>query len=451
MKRKLPTEAKVGIFVLLAILVLAYITIDVSQLGFTSRGTYTVNAIMNNAEGVTKKTPVQVAGIPVGAVEKVELLENHSAKVVMRIKDGVKIPKDAEIQVRIRGVLGDTYLEVLPGPGGATGELLESGENITKVRRRADYQDLFGDVSDITQNVKDITESLKAYTEVDRSHAAHILKNMEVLTANMAKFTNNNLGNMDAIVSNMRELTSELRTLAKDSGGEVQVAINRISELTNKISTGEGTVGRLLNDPTTIEKTNEILDNVSELTKSYSGMRTELSYHMEYLGGEGEVKNYVGFKLQPRPDKFFLFEVVHDPNPSATTNNEITTVSTGGITSVITTETEKFNKIRFSAELGKKFGGFTLRGGLIESTGGVGVDYQWGPVTASLNAFDFSADRPQLKFLTQLNITPSVFVLGGLDDFISREHGLNWIMGAGIRLTDEDIKSLIGGVAGLAR
>lgn len=449
MKLKLPTEAKVGIFVLAAILLLVYITIDVSQLGMSSRGTYILNTVMTNAEGVTKKTPVQVAGIPVGAVEKVELMENRTARVVMRIRNEVQLSPDAEIQVRLRGVLGDTYLEVIPGT--ETDKILENGQTISKVRRRADYQDLFGDVSEITQNVKDITESLKTYTEVDRSHAAHILKNMETLTGNMAKFTNANMGNMDAIVANMRALTDDLRALSKNSSGDVEVAINRISELTNKISNGDGTVGRLLNDPTTIEKTNEILDNVGDLTKTYTGMRTELSYHMEYLGAEGDVKNYVSFKLQPKPDKFFLFEVVYDPNPPGSKSTEVTTVSTGGIDSVITTETEKFNKVRFSAELGKKFGDFTLRGGLIESTGGVGVDYEWGPVKASLNAFDFSADRPQLKFLTQLNITPSIYILGGLDDFISAQHGLNWVMGAGIRLTDEDIKSLIGGAASLAR
>ncbi|HEX5035078.1 MAG TPA: hypothetical protein VFW62_11405, partial [bacterium] len=228
-------------------------------------------------------------------------------------------------------------------------------------------------------------------------------------------------------------------------------ALNRINEITGKVNDGQGSIGKLLNDPTTVEKTNEILENISGLTDGVRRIQTELMYHMEYLGETGDVKNYVGLKFQTRPDKFFLFEVVHDPNPSPSEKTQITTVTTaGGASSVVTTETQDFNKIRFSAQLGKQFQDFIVRGGLIESTGGFGLDYNKGPVGVQFSAFDFSADRPHLKFLTQLNLTRSLFFVAGVDDFISKEHDPDWFFGAGVRFTDEDIKSLLG-TASLAR
>jgi hypothetical protein len=48
-----------------------------------------------------------------------------------------------------------------------------------------------------------------------------------------------------------------------------------------------------------------------------------------------------------------------------------------------------------------------------------------------------------------MNITPSIYVLGGVDDLASTTHDFNWVMGAGLRLTDADLKSLIGGAAGI--
>jgi phospholipid/cholesterol/gamma-HCH transport system substrate-binding protein len=256
---------------------------------------------------------------------------------------------------------------------------------------------------------------------------------------------------MEAVVANMRALTDQLRALSATSTPDIEIALKRIAEITDKVNSGQGTVGKLFNDPQTIDKTNEILDTVNDLTSGIKRIETEINYHMEYLGSTKDVKNYIGLRFQPRPDKFFLFEIVHDPNPSPSTSNQITTVTTaGGATSTITTETQDFKKVRFSAELGKKLYDFTLRGGLIESTGGFGIDYTKGPVALQFSAFDFSADRPHLKILSQLNLTRSIFFVAGLDDFISQEHGLDWFFGAGVRFTDEDIKSLLG-TASLAK
>ncbi|MDX1387244.1 MAG: hypothetical protein R3257_06605, partial [bacterium] len=65
MKRDISRDAKIGIFALILLGILAYITIDVSNLAISPGATYMVYTVLENAEGITKKTPVQVAGIPV--------------------------------------------------------------------------------------------------------------------------------------------------------------------------------------------------------------------------------------------------------------------------------------------------------------------------------------------------------------------------------------------------
>ncbi|HCU25315.1 MAG TPA: hypothetical protein DF383_09870 [Deltaproteobacteria bacterium] len=448
MKKKFSTEAKVGVFVLVTIAILAYITIDVSQLGFTPGGTYKIYTIMDNAEGVSKKTPVQVAGIPVGVVSDVELTPDKKARVEIELRKDVKIGQDVQAEVRTRGVLGDTYIEIFPGTPGlpAIGE----GGTISRVKEPADYQQLVRDLSTLTGDLKEITSALKTYTVSEKSYTAEILKNMQTLTKNLADFSTDNAQNMNTIVVNLRGLSSDLRSLYANTSGDIETSLNRISQIAQKVDSGQGTIGRLINDPSTIKKTNEALDNINELTGGFRRMEAELSYHLEYLGTTGDVKNYFSFKLSPGPDKFFRFGVVYDPNPPPTKSTQVTTVTTGsGATSVIETETQDFDKVRFTAELGKKWREFTVHGGLIESTGGVGIDYDRGPVSLQFSAFDFT-NGPHLKFLTQLNLLRSLFVVGGVDDFLNRDHAPDWFLGAGVRFTDEDIKSLIGGAAAFA-
>ncbi|MCE9625628.1 MAG: MlaD family protein [Deltaproteobacteria bacterium] len=449
MRKKFSTEAKVGVFVILAIALLAYITVDVSQLGWTPGGTYKIYTLMDNAEGVTVKTPVQVAGIPVGTVSGIALTPDRKARVEIELRKDVKLGDDVTAEIRTRGVLGDTYIELFPGRADA--QEIAPGGVVGRVKQPADYQQLVRDLSVMTADMKEVTAALKTYTVSEHSYTAEILKSTQVLTANLATFTNTNAANMNAIVNNMRILTDQLRGFSQNSTPEIEASLKRIAEITEKVNSGQGTVGKLLNDPQTAEKTNELLDNINGLTEGIRRIETEVNYHMEYLGSTKDVKNYVGLRFQPRPDKFFLFEVVHDPAPSPSKSTQITSVTTsGGATSTITTETEDFHKVRFSAELGKKFHDVTVRGGLIESTGGFGIDYTKGPVAVQFSAFDFGADRPHLKLLSQLNVTRSLFLVGGLDDFINPQHGLDWFMGAGVRFTDEDIKSLLG-TASLAK
>jgi phospholipid/cholesterol/gamma-HCH transport system substrate-binding protein len=162
------------------------------------------------------------------------------------------------------------------------------------------------------------------------------------------------------------------------------------------------------------------------------------------------VKNYFSIALKPRPDKYFLLEFVSDPHPSPTFSTTTTNVTAGGVTTSVLTEREevKNSRLLISAQFAKKFYDFTIHGGLIESTGGVGLDYNKGPFSLQFSAFDFTNtagnQNPHLKVMGTMNLTKGFYLLGGVDDFISKQHGPDWFFGAGLRFLDEDIKSLVG-------
>jgi phospholipid/cholesterol/gamma-HCH transport system substrate-binding protein len=126
-----------------------------------------------------------------------------------------------------------------------------------------------------------------------------------------------------------------------------------------------------------------------------------------------------------------------------------TEITAGGTTNTIHTLTSTYEpeKFRFSAQLAKKIYDFTLRGGIIESRGGVGLDYDKGPLSLKFSAFDFSTkygDKPHLKAWGSLNLTKNFYFVGGADDIINPHQPVDWFVGGGLRLVDEDVKNLIG-------
>jgi phospholipid/cholesterol/gamma-HCH transport system substrate-binding protein len=446
MNPKLSAPAKVGLFAAVAIVIVVYLTLRVSDLRFSPAGTYYIYLEMDSADNIDYKTPVQLAGIQVGIVQEIQLTPDNRARLKLKIRKGVVIPRDVSAQVRVKGALGNTYLELIPG---RPDEKLEEGETITKVTPVADFNELVRNLNEVALKLKDITGSIQNYTVSETSPFAKILKNMEHLTDSLAGFAGKNRESMDLIVVNLRQLTKSLNAMVDRSSENVQASLQRIESITRRIDEGKGSLGKLINDPSTAEKVDEALDNVNNVVGGVSRLETELGYHMEYLGTTNDFKHYVTLNLKPRPDKYFILEFVSDPDPSPTRTTTTTNVTAGGVTTTVVTnkeETEQ-NKLRISAELAKKFYDFTLRAGLIESTGGAGLDYDHGPFGLHFSAFDFTTgekDNPHLKGWATVNVTKGLYFLGGVDDFISTRHGPDWFLGFGIRFLDDDIKSLLG-------
>src|SRR5512134_63053 len=107
-------EAKVGIFVLLGILFLTYFTFRVSKWGGIARGGYDLTVEFDSAAGLEPKADVKMAGVPIGKVEQLKL-EGTRARLVLRIEEGVSIPGDSAASIQSQGLLGEKYVEILPG------------------------------------------------------------------------------------------------------------------------------------------------------------------------------------------------------------------------------------------------------------------------------------------------------------------------------------------------
>lgn len=448
MYKKFGPETKVGLFAILCIVIISYATIKVSDRSIIAGGSYKFTVIMDTAIGLKTKTPVEISGIQVGVVSKISLDENDHAKVTLSIGKGVRIPEGTKAYIRSKGFLGEIFVELRPGP--VENPAVASDSELPYGGVTGDVNMLLTQFNDIAKDVKSVTGSLKEMIGSDNASPVYrAVQNLDSFTAAMKDVTVSNEANLNRIIYNLATLTDQLKNVVQDNRANIDNSLANISDVTNKIASGEGTIGKLVNDDATVNKMNDVADNLNETLGGLKKLETEIGYHGEYLGGTHDFKQYVHLNLMPAPDKGFLFEFVSDPQPSPNFITRNIDIAAGGATSAVrtTTATIEKNQFRFSAELAKKFYDFTFRGGVIESTGGVGLDFDKGPVGLKFSAFNFGTEygqKPHLKAWGNINITKSLYLMGGMDDFINPNQPKDWFLGAGIRLVDDDIKSLIG-------
>ncbi len=120
MSRDNGLELKVGSFVLLAILALTFFIISISDLSIFEKGRH-IHVIFGFASGLREAAPVRLAGVEVGLVRKLQVFVDGAdgrktkVRVNVWIKGNIAIPQDSKITINQLGILGEKYLEIIPG------------------------------------------------------------------------------------------------------------------------------------------------------------------------------------------------------------------------------------------------------------------------------------------------------------------------------------------------
>ncbi len=140
--KKYAMETTVGIFVVIGLLCVAYMTVKLGHVSLLGQDTYPLYAPFTTVSGLRAGSPVDVFGIEVGQVERITIdQKNQMARVELRIKNGIQIYDDAIATIQTEGLIGDKYLSISPGGGGA---LLKPGGTIIQTQPAADFLDLLG-------------------------------------------------------------------------------------------------------------------------------------------------------------------------------------------------------------------------------------------------------------------------------------------------------------------
>ena len=130
----------VGVFVLIGILCLVYLSIKLGRLELFG-GDYAVRADFDSVAGLKKGASVEIAGVEVGRVESIALeAQAGRARVFLKMRRDIKLQEDVIASVRTRGIIGDKFVMLKPG-GSET--LIPVGGVIRETEGAVDLEELF--------------------------------------------------------------------------------------------------------------------------------------------------------------------------------------------------------------------------------------------------------------------------------------------------------------------
>lgn len=135
-------EISVGIFVLMGILCVGYLTIRLGKMEWIGDNYYPVYARFQSVSGLKVGATVEEAGVQIGQIDGISLdQERKVALVKLKIKKGIVLTDDVIASVKTAGLIGDKYISIMPG---GSDKILKPGDLITDTQSAVDLEELIG-------------------------------------------------------------------------------------------------------------------------------------------------------------------------------------------------------------------------------------------------------------------------------------------------------------------
>jgi phospholipid/cholesterol/gamma-HCH transport system substrate-binding protein len=305
MKKK-STDIWVGIFVVVGILLLIFMTLKIERFQFGKEKGYLVSVYFDTAAGLVKNASVRVAGVSVGMVEKISLDEGK-AKVTFHLPNSIAIYRDAKAFLKAEGFLGEKYVEITLGSPGHP--RVEPGGVIDQGTPPADMESFLSKMSDVGEDIKDAVKPV-----------AEILKSVD-------------RQKVEGMINNLERFSGQLGGIAADTKKTFQKgteAFSRLEEIGAKVNRGEGTLGKLITDEAiyqeaketveaakeaaeTVKETAETLKNVSEKIEQGEGTLGKLIQDESlYIEAKETLQSMKGIAEKVEKGEGSLGKLIHD-------------------------------------------------------------------------------------------------------------------------------------------
>jgi len=456
-------EAKIGLFVAVALGALLLLSTQVTSLGKWGQKGYPVEAYVEDASGIEKQTHVAMNGVVVGEVQDITI-EGKRVRLTLFINDGVKIPDDSSVIVAQESLLGSKVLNVIAGDSTSN---LHAGGILEQSKRYASFDQTSDSVNAAAKELellmhdfrstldeehrKAIQDAIIAFRDVGVNLNGVVIDNREDLHAAIANFKTMSAGfsqtantvnkDLPAIMDRVNSLTARMDNISGALEHTLPEAVTKFVGIEDNVSTilAENRTGlkTTIDSAGTFFKSAEIaFDKVDTLLSTFTTSELQVAMHTDAMMRDGYGKIYLGATYLPNPETYYMFDLVSTDDYSAN--------------ALVPGPHVKGTRY-YSLQYGKRFDNTLLRFGSIESTGGLGIDYfmNHDKLKFSAEAFDWNAindvrgSNVHLKAQARYQMLKHLELYGGWDNFLNPQ-SQNIFMGLGLRFIDNDIKYLSG-------
>jgi phospholipid/cholesterol/gamma-HCH transport system substrate-binding protein len=230
--------ARLGAFIIVALLILAAAAFLVGDKQFLFSRTYRLSAPFDNVAGLDEGAPVRAGGVRIGTVRRIALPPGPADKITveMQLEDSTRnvIRKDSTASIETEGLLGKKYVAL--SFGSTTGQLLGDGDTI-EGRSPFEYEELARKAGDLVGSAKEVIES------------------------------------------------------SKISVSNINAASDNLKSITGKVESGQGTLGALVSDPTAYRRLIAMLD---QARAGFSSLKEDMEAlkHNPFIKGFFEKRGY---------------------------------------------------------------------------------------------------------------------------------------------------------------
>jgi phospholipid/cholesterol/gamma-HCH transport system substrate-binding protein len=128
----------VGLFLVLGILALGYLSIKLGRVSLLGGGSYPVTVEFPSVGGLKAGSSVEIAGVEIGRVESIGLAD-YQARVILRVNRDVQLQEDSIASIKTKGLIGEKYVRISPG---GSDKIIPPNGRIREVEAPVDFEEL---------------------------------------------------------------------------------------------------------------------------------------------------------------------------------------------------------------------------------------------------------------------------------------------------------------------
>ena len=461
-------EAKIGLFVILGLMALFLLSTQVTKLGSFEQKGYEISAYLDDATGLELQSKVNMNGVAIGEVSKI-YIEGRRVRLVLSIQPQVRIPKDSLIVVSQESVLGAKNINILAG---------ESKENVEEngVLKHSKQYAAFDETSDTVnaaaselqlllkdfrnvldkQRQEEIKEMIGAFKDVGVNLDTIVLENREALKAAIENMRDMGAGfsqtantvnkDLPQIMTRLDSLTRRLDSIALTLDNKLPIAMDKFIAIEDNVSglieeNRESLKNTLVSADSFFSSGENAFSKVDSILANFTVSELQVNAKADYMVNDSAMKTTAGIIYLPNPETYYMLDMISTDD-----------YSNVGELPEVHDESETY----ISAQYGKRFDNLLLRAGVIESTGGFGVDYYAynDRLKFSVDAYDFNAvndvrgENAHFRVGVQYRMLKHLELFGGWDNFANSK-AQTLYFGIGMRFIDNNLKYVLGSASGL--
>lgn len=243
-------------------------------------------AVYDQVNGVQGASPVMMRGVKVGTVSEILFDPARSSQVVLRltVRRQYPIPSDSEAKIVSSSLMGSKAIEIVLGESSVRlekGDTIRSGYSRDMMDTALTELDFFKEkISRLTEELSRTLTGISTLVESNSSNIGELTAHLNSIAGNLdevlsaeksglrsavagisefSQTLGQNAGRVDTLMGNLTRFSDNL------AEADLKAAVGRLNDILDRIDSGEGTVGKLMNDAELYENLQQASENLSVL------------------------------------------------------------------------------------------------------------------------------------------------------------------------------------------